>query len=258
MLPKKAFMPLRRSYSGSLHFTKTKSFAPQMRLDAETVNEAFDFAFQMTFGHEGSHRDHRSGGTAHRKLGEIFANTFQGKAVECAVSGFLAQNRIETEVDFSVSGLGQWDSGDLCVGDKVISVKSAKYFSNLLLLEANDWDRDGLYRPGNGFSSSRHDFFVMGRLCPDIASLMKKHRFYYSNAVDRTELEEPVLNQPWSYDIPGFITIDDLKTIVQKGQLIHKGARLGTKGVQMDATNYYVQTGDMRPISELVSVLSQA
>ncbi len=114
--------------------TAAKAFKP------ETIKKVFDFAFDMTFGNKGAHRVHRTGGTVHRKKGEIFYNTFQGKLAECAACNLLYKVDKSVFPDFSVSKLGVWDSVDVVVNDKKIAVKSTKSFGNLLLLEHQDWD----------------------------------------------------------------------------------------------------------------------
>ena len=75
----------------------------------ETIKKVFDFAFDMTFGNRGAHRNHRTGGTIQRKQGEIFSNTFQGKLAECAVCNLFYKVDRKVFTDFSVSKLGVWD-----------------------------------------------------------------------------------------------------------------------------------------------------
>lgn len=66
-------------------FTSTRFFKTLAFFSLSDVKSAFDFAYDMSFGKNGEHRDHRSGGTYERKPGEIFANTFQGKLCEFAI-----------------------------------------------------------------------------------------------------------------------------------------------------------------------------
>ena len=53
------------------------------------------------------------------------------------------------EPDLGVYEAGIWDDVDLIVNNRKISVKSAAHFSQLLLLEADDWDEHGYYIPNN-------------------------------------------------------------------------------------------------------------
>mgnify|MGYP000864905573 CR=1 FL=1 len=63
-------------------------------------------------------------------------------------------------------------------------------------------------------------------------------------------LKHLILNEKWQYDIPGFITLEDLKNIIQDKLIIEKGSKLN-KNTKMDASNYYVQSGDLRNIESL-------
>lgn len=51
----------------------------------------------------------------------------------------------------------------------------------------------------------------------------------------------------WSYDIPGFITHEDLCYVIKNEHIIKQGSILNGS-TKIDADNYYVQTGDMRNI----------
>ena len=71
----KSFARLRQE-GNVFYFTQRKQFHQDGVLKPAAVQTVFEFAYGMTFGDEGRHRDHRSGGTHARKNGEIFANTF--------------------------------------------------------------------------------------------------------------------------------------------------------------------------------------
>ena len=51
----------------------------------------------MSYGGEGAHRDSRSGGSMHRKKGQVFINTFQGKMAEYALYRFFLSKNIQME-----------------------------------------------------------------------------------------------------------------------------------------------------------------
>ena len=105
----------------------TKVFNPN-EIKRDYVNETLNFAYAMTFGSEGAHRDHRTGGQAKRKNGEIFINAFQGKLAEYAIYQYLIEKGITVEKpDIDVYDLGKWDSCDFEVNKYRISVKSTKY-----------------------------------------------------------------------------------------------------------------------------------
>jgi hypothetical protein len=72
--------------------------------------------------------------------------------------------------------------------------------------------------------------------------------------IAHTDLYSLLISLPWEYDIPGYITNVDLINIIKTRLIIPKGAYLNNS-VKMDAENYYVQAGDLRPVKELLSDL---
>lgn len=56
----------------SYRVNSRKDFVRNGILRQEDVSECFDFAYGMTFGGSGAHRDHRSGGQAHRHMGDVY------------------------------------------------------------------------------------------------------------------------------------------------------------------------------------------
>ncbi len=188
-------------------FVKISSFK------RETIEMAFDFSYAMSFGKAGEHRDHRSGGTHQRKPGEIFANTFQGKLSEFALYNVLYKDFPNiNKPDLETWELGKWDDTDLYVNDYFISVKSTKAFGNLLLLETKDWNDDGEYIPNLTIENAHtiYDFFVLVRLFPYCEDILRSNKLLYTQQVDKEELKNVITQQEWSYDIPGFITYDNL------------------------------------------------
>lgn len=225
-------------------------FNPIMNFDLNTIKRVFDFAYDMSFGRSGEHRDHRSGGTHRRRNGEIFANTFQGKLAECAIYNYLCDVCEISEPDFDTYGLGEWDNADFCINNHNISVKSTKSFGNLLLLETKDWSEEGIYLPNN----EAYDFTFLVRLNPYCEDIMRRDRKLYTDDMPDGELRELVINNTWEFDIPGYITLNDLKYIIQNNYVLPQGAFLNGK-TRMDATNYYVQSGDMHPINDFFGEL---
>lgn len=249
------FHKLERTQDGSYMITHRRTFAPDdpyhtgkhMHLNKETVKDIFEFAYNMSFGGGGEHRAHRSGGTHERHNGEIFANAFQGKLAEYIVLGFLHTKGCtvtKDDLDLQTYSLGQWDSVDIEKNGVTISVKSTKSFGNLILLETKDWDEDGCYKP-NGKS---YDYTFLVRLDPFCESIMQNHRLLHSDTVDKDYLYNIICSETWKFDIPGFITNDDLKQIIRKRHIIKRGARL--HNTPMDAENFYIQSGDLHSIDE--------
>lgn len=233
-----------------------KNFETDNTFKDETINEVFNFAYEMTFG-EGEHRDHRTGGTMNRKKGQIFINTFQGKLSELGVYNTFYKNNIEaykklSNPDFEVYGLGEWDDSDIELSNIKISVKSTKFYGNLLLLETKDWNEKGEYIPNlNSDKSSVYDYFVLVRIKPDGEKIMSANRLLYSNSIDKEMLYNLIKSKNWEYDIAGYITNNDLTFLIKNNFILPQRSLLNGK-IPMDAENYYIQSGDMRDFSQLV------
>lgn len=233
------------------NINKTKKFFPLGSLDSTMVEKVFQFAYNMTFSDKGEHRDHRSGGTHIRKKGEIFANAFQGKLAECAVYVQLSQKMQISTPDFETYGLGKWDMTDFFINDYKVSIKSTKSYGNLLLLETKDWDIEARYLPNN----DTYDFTFLVRMFPYCEDILKKSRLLYSNYANIDELKEIICSQNWKYDIPGFITSEELQYIIKNKYIIPKNGLLNGN-TKMDAENYYVQAGDMHSLDEFIEMIS--
>ena len=241
-----SFNKLKNGYSPrAKFFTSVKSFSPLSSLNKEDVKEAFDFAFEMAFGSTGEHRAHRSGGSHQRKPGEIFANTFQGKLCEFAIYETFIDKFEINKPDLETYGLGKWDEFDFVINKKLISVKSTKSFGNLLLLETKDWNSDGEYIPSN----KKYDFTFLVRIKNDPETILRRVKKFYSLDEKKEELWDLFENNDWSFDIPGFISNEELCFLIKEGFIIYRGDYLNGK-TRMDATNYYCQTGDMHNINE--------
>ena len=241
---------LKDDLNGSMFFTGKIPFTPGIGLKPSTIEKTFDFAYDMTFNKQGEHRNHRSGGTHVRRQGEIFADTFQGKLAEFAIYNHLYKDFDVNVPDLDVWSLGKWDSCDLVVNGAKIAIKSTKAFGQLLLLETKDWDNNGCYIPNKDVGESEYDFFFLVRMRPFAADLLKDLKLYYSDTADYNLLKSAILAEKWEYDIPGFITREDLIYIIRNGFIIPQGAMLNGR-MRMDAENYYCQAIDMKPISEL-------
>ncbi|WP_157491739.1 hypothetical protein [Maribacter thermophilus] len=237
--------------NGNSYIINNKRVFKPRQISRGTITKVFEFAYQMTFGKKGEHRGYRTGGQYSRRNGELFCNTFQGKLAEFVVYKYLKENGIFTnEPDLETWKLGLWDDTDLTYKGFKISIKSAAFFSNLLLLETNDWSRNGMYLPNNCI----YDFTLLVRLKPDIKKVFKQKRIFFSDTIALQALKEIVLNQLFSADICGFITNTDFVEIIDKGHILPQNSLLNGR-ISMDAENYYIQSGDLKEIEELIPLL---
>lgn len=231
--------------------TNKKAFSNSHKFKEKTIQKCFEFAWDMSFGNKGEHRDHRSGGKHHRKNGEIFINVFQGKLGECAIYNLFSNNKIELDYpDFSVHELGIWDKFDFNYKEKNVSVKSTAHFGNLLLLETKDWNEDGKYLP----SDISYDYHILTRISPDSKGIMKANKLFYSDVANKNFLMNIILSEEWKWEITGYITKDDLKSIINNNHILPQGSLLSGK-VKMDAENYYIQAGDLKNIISMIEEL---
>ncbi|MFA6308645.1 MAG: hypothetical protein WC677_02720 [Clostridia bacterium] len=238
-----------------LHITRKKDFQPLGEFDERTIEKTLDFAYAMSFGNMGEHRDHRSGGMHTRKNGEIFANTFQGKLSEFALYNELCEDCELEMPDLSTYGLGEWDDCDFIIGGIKVAIKSTKSYGNLLLLESKDWNGSGEYIPNLSKGSSSYDVFVLIRIAPYCEDLLRRNRMLYSQTENKETLESLIYNELWEYDIPGFVTKEELNFAITNNHIIRQGQKLNGK-ISMDAENYYIQSGDMDSIINLKKIFA--
>lgn len=249
------FLHLTFKHPNSYCVNSTKNFLGDIYLQS-SFEEVFDFAYAMTFGKSGFHRAHRSGGLHQRKNGELFINTFQGKLAEFGIYEFLKSNKIEIEKpDLRVMDKGIWDECDFIIKGKKISIKSTAFFSNLLLLETKDWDLNANYLPDIVKGNAQSDYFILARIKPNAKGIMTENKLFYTDVVEKNYLKKILVNQLWVMDIPGYVSVNDLKEIIKNKYIIPQNSLLNGK-IKMDASNYYFQTGDLRSIEELIKELA--
>jgi len=233
-------------------------FIPQKEVfESNVVNklhvlEVLNFAYDMTFGNKGEHRNHRSGGKHYRKNGEIFCDTFQGKLAEF----FFYQSIIELGLSCSKPEIerwekGKWDDQDFVINDTEISIKSMAFFSNLLLLETKDWDLEGNYIP----NKKKYDLFVIVRIKPDLKSFFRSKRILYSNFINYEEVRKMIMAIEFEADIPGFVKYEQLVEVIKEEQILPQNAILNGR-IKMDAENYYILSKDFTKFENIKSVIN--
>lgn len=228
----------------------------QIPVGDDVISLCFSFAYNMVFG-DGHHRNHRSGGQYSRKKGELFANTFQGKIAEFVTYNELINSGLtDLELpDTGIYGKGIWDDTDLEYKQKKINIKSAAFFSNLLLLEKKDWNDKGEYIPNiDNSSSEKYDFFLMVRIKPDIKQVLQTEKIFYSNEIDENVLKSIILNEKWFYDFGGVCSQLSIKHIIDQNYFLPQNSLLNGK-IKMDADNFYIQCGDLRDFDFFIKQL---
>lgn len=218
----------------------------------QIVNDVFDFAYGMSFGNCGEHRPNRSGGSELRNKGKIFVNVFQGKLAEFALYEQMKGLLNVSYPDTNTYGRGIWDITDLTVQNNIdVSVKSTKKYGNLLLLETNDWNQQGVYLPNN----KQYMFHFLVRISPDLEGIFEQYGLLNSDYADRITIGDLINKANWQYDSPRFITNQELIYLISNGFVIPKGSFLNNGKKPMDAENYYVKAYDMHTLNEIIGFL---
>lgn len=240
--------------------TKKIEFRQKLFISNSSIKKAFAFAYKIA---PESHREHRSGGTHQRKPNEIFINAFTGKLSEFALYEYLQKRAIVTNVpDTNIYPRQEWDTEDLIITSRTgseytLNVKSTKHFGNLMLLEVDNYDQDGLYIPDN----TKSDFYMLVRIQFDLENKFKSLKCLYDkNLIEERELQRIInetiqetdlennsttmKNNKIFFDIPGYITHEDLIYIINNNFILKRGDFL--QKTKIDANNYYIQSGDLR------------
>lgn len=76
---------------------------------------------------------------------------------------------------------------------------------------------------------------------------MKNNRIFYENNIDKDYLWNLFCNNQWIYDVPRYITRQELIELIDNNYVIYKGDFLNGK-TEMDADNYYCHLYDMHVI----------
>lgn len=252
-------MPLTRNIQGNrttYTVNNTRKFNLQGQLNTTVINRCREFAYDMSFGAQGEHRPNRQGGQNIRTNGEIFCDAFNGKLGEFAIHQFFANHNINLpEPDLSVYGRGEWDDTDFLYNGHYLAVKTTKHIGNLLLLERDDWDQNGYYIPNyQRPSGGQYDAVILVRVNSDIVGTFRANRKYFSDEITEGELNAMFNNFSCSFDIPGYVDLALLQRVIADNQIIERGSYLG-HNTSMDATNYYIQSGNLLPINNLINQL---
>ncbi len=250
-------MKLTKNNTNEYLINNSKKFN-ESPISEKIITDSFNFSYQMIF-EDGHHRKHRSGGLNYRKKGALFANTLQGKIAEFIVYQKLINSGFKNIIppDITVHGKGVWDDADLICNNKKINIKSAVFFSNLLLLEKKDWNSNGEYIPNiKNDATNMYDYFILVRIKPDLKKILKKHKLFYSDSIDKEVLKKLINDQKWFYDFGGICSLKTIKHIIKKTYYIPQNGLLnGT--IKMDASNYYIQCGNLKNFNYLVEELNK-
>ncbi|MFW6016766.1 MAG: hypothetical protein ACOCRK_10040 [bacterium] len=212
-----------------------KSFKPNIRVGIEALKRCIDFAERMTFG-DGNHNKFSFGSDNYpREQKEIYRDALQGKIAELAFYNYLYIHKIRTkeEPNFESWDLGIWEDCDfeLAHNNKKISIKSTKNFGQLLLIERERYNEEGLYiEPAEGNTPIKYDYIFLCRV---------------SNIYNDSQIEDYRQNKNLGNiecEITGFITFNQFKDVIRRKQYLPKGIILG---MPLKVANYYILASDL-------------
>ena len=213
-----------------------KTFVPDTKLKPESILKCLDFAQEMAYGN-GHHKSQSFGGKSHnRKPSEIFINTFQGKLAELAVYNQFSNLSLHPDKrpEFDVWGKGKWEDCDFTLSNETVrcSVKSTKFFGNLLLLEKDKYNEKGEFLETEDLKPRAYDFTFLVR----VAGVKNPDPKTYLNSND-IEVE-----------VTGFLSHEKFLQVIAEKQFINKGTIVGTPLI---VDNYYIFAKDLADIKDL-------
>ena len=257
-----------------VYSTVTKKFIPSP-IKIDYVKKTYKFAYDMTFGEKGEHRKNREKSLDDRNIKQIFLDAFEGKLAEfCFYNSYISFNDINniSPVDVNCYKKNKWDEVDFITKkngvDKYIGIKSSKEKAKVLLLETSSWIKGGAYKYGKDNKPCKYDAIVFVRIKynfdkkddPHLEDLLNSMSDLFKSKEDdntykikietfNKELEKILLSKSWFYDIPGFITNEDLCFIIDNNKIMKQGYYFNQKVKKyiIKADNYYIQIKNLRP-----------
>jgi len=213
-----------------------KEFAPDTKLKPESIRKCLIFASEMAYGN-GYHKSQSFGNSNFdRSPHDIFINTFQGKLAELAVYNelFAMGIRPDNPPEFDIWGKGKWEDCDFTLNNGTIraSIKSTKWFGNLLLLEKHKYNEKGQFLETFESEPQAYDFTFMVR----IQGVKSPKPQYY---LERNDIE---------VEVTGFMSHSKFLQVIEEKQIIPQGIILGTPLI---VDNYYIFAQDLTDVKYL-------
>jgi hypothetical protein len=119
------------------------------------------------------------------------------------------------------------------------------------LLESKDWNASGAYIPNIDTDKNEfYDYFILVRIKEDIKNILKTDEI----STEKKDLINLTTSYEWTYDIAGWMSHITLIHLIKNNYILPQQALLNGK-IKMDATNYYIQSGDMKEIEELLNII---
>lgn len=217
-----------------------KDFIADKSLKIESIHKCVHFASEMAYGN-GYHKSQSFGGNNYsRNPAEIFINTLQGKLAELAVFNQLFGLGIVPDKlpEFDVWGKGKWEDCDFTLNNGTIrcSVKSTKFFGNVLLLEKDKYNSKGEFLETESLKPELYDFTFLVRISGVKFAKPEKYLELNLNGI-KIETE-----------VTGFLSHRKFLEVISEKQIIKKGTIFG---VPILVDNYYIAAKDLTDVKYL-------
>ncbi|BCD59438.1 MULTISPECIES: hypothetical protein [unclassified Nitratiruptor] len=216
-----------------------KEFKPNIEIADKDKEKCLMFARNMAYGEK---HNPKSFGSAEknyiREKQEIFRDAFQGKLAEIAFYNYYVKRGFSlNKPDFSEWNRGKWEDTDFTAEfnnkEYRISIKSTKYFGNLLLLEKDRYNEQGLYieTADDQTKGVKYDLIFLVRIKGVDGS--------NPNVYDKKKLSAI------EAEITGFITHEEFKKAIKSGKYLAKGWLINGKE-KLKVDNYYFCANELK------------
>ena len=223
----KKFNRLRES-GNAMFVTSPKLFNPTQNIDkyAET---------SIKWAYDNAYNGHFRGSTNKFKT---MLDAFMGKMGEFATYDFFKSLNYELDLPETIlRQKGEWDDGDLIVGEQKVQIKTTIHTSNFLLLKKRDWDAEGNYNWGKDGKDPKYGAFFLCRLKPDPKQIFTESPL--------EELISQAQNISWKCEVTGFLSKKDVIYAIANNYIVERGKYLNGK-FQVKDDLIYFQSGDLR------------
>lgn len=226
--------------NGSLYVRSGKTFRPTF-----DINEYVEKSVKWAFSQKHFHDDEGEERTPRQKK----CDAIQGKIGEFAVYKMLRERGYDLkEPDWTtIRDKGEYDDGDLFLGDLKIQVKTHTSKNDLFKLKREQFDSNGIYHNWKKKPPILYTYFFMCRINTGVRNV------FASLSDDEFTLENLlnlIPNINFRIEVTGFININDFRKIIAENQSIPPNTKInGSYSFKKEF--YYCQTGDLREIDEI-------
>lgn len=225
--------------NGSLYVRSGKNFKPTFDVN-EYVEKSVKWAFSQKYFHD----DEEERTPRQRKC-----DATQGKIGEFAVYKMLREKGYDLEEPdwTTIRDKGQFDDGDLRLGDLNIQIKTHTSRNDLLKLKKEQFDSNGIYHNWGKKEPILYTYFFMCRINTGVRSAFESlsdEEFTLENVLNL------IPNINFRIEVTGFINIKDFRKIIAENQFIPVNVKINNS-FSFKKEFYYCQTGDLRGIDEI-------